>query len=214
MLVFYFFRSVSMRGLLATVKLLSAELTLEKKYGIRTSTIKKSNSDKFFHYQGAPYVALLRVFGEIYPLTSGLSFTDIGCGKGRAVFVAEHCGYKRLTGLELDPQLLEEARINQKSYMLKRKDSVISFVHANALEYPYEGVPMLYFLFNPFNEAVLEDVLERICLSTDSETWFVYMNPQYTKPFKIRQMELVREFKTKRYTEALVYKLNHASARS
>lgn len=206
--VYYFFRSVFLRGLSATVRLVKAELNYEKKFGIQSSGIKKSNSREFFHYQGAGYLVLLRIFREIYEETKHFDFVDIGCGKGRAVFVAENCGYNNLTGIELDEELIGEANANLRSYSFKRKESVIRFIHMNALKYSYQNRPTVYFLFNPFNEDILRRVLERICLSTRSETWFIYMNPMYAKPFKEKTMEIVKEFKTGRYTEAIVYRIH------
>ncbi|MES2679376.1 MAG: class I SAM-dependent methyltransferase [Bacteroidota bacterium] len=176
--------------------------------------MKKSDSAQFFHYQGASYMVLFRVFKQIFEQTKHLAFTDIGCGKGRVIFVAEYCGYNHLTGIELDETLLQVAKANEKLYPFKRKESDIHFIHANALHVDYKNVPALYFLFNPFDEAVLEKVLEKICSSTTSETWFVYMNPLYKRAFNKKNIDMVTELKTGRYTEAIVYRLNPVSAQS
>jgi SAM-dependent methyltransferase len=206
--VYYFFRSALLRGPVNTVRLLGAELNHEKKFGIKTSAIKKSDSKEFFHYQGAGYLILLKVLPELFKETKHCDFVDIGCGKGRALFVAEYCGYNYLTGIELDADLIKEAEANVNLYCLKRKESGIHFICANALDYEYKNRPTLYFLFNPFSEEILERVVERILASTHSETWFVYMNPLYPLPFKKKKMEQVREFKTGFYTEALVFRTN------
>ncbi len=132
---------------------------------------------------------------------------DIGCGKGRPVFVAESFGYENLTGIDLDEELIAIANSNLKNYILKRKTSNIQFIHANALEYNYENKPMVYFLFNPFNEEVLKKVLKRIINSTTSETWLVYMNPKYKEAFTKEKFEVIEELKTKRYLEAVIYKI-------
>lgn len=204
--LFYFFRSAASRGLFNTLRLLRAELVYEKRFGILTSRIKKSDSKQFFHYQGASYLVLLRVLKAVRARSGNLAFTDIGCGKGRALFVAEHCGYSRLTGIELDAELLEEARRNEALYTSRRNDSAFTFMHANALEVNYPNQPAVYFLFNPFNEEVLRQVLEKIRASTTAETWFVYMNPLFTQPFLEQGSELAEEFKTQRYIEAIVYR--------
>lgn len=196
-----------MRGFINAIKLIKAEGPNEKKYGINTSSIKKSNSDEFFHYQGAGYLVLYRIFELVTPHTKLFDFVDIGCGKGRPAFVAESYGYEKLTGIELDKELAEAARENLKHYSLKRKSSTIEFITANALEYNYKNKPTVYFLFNPFNEEVLKKVLARITLSTNSETWFVYMNPKYKDAFTKDKFEVLHEIKTKRYLEAMVYRL-------
>jgi hypothetical protein len=126
---------------------------------------------------------------------------------GRAVFVAESFGYKNLTGIELDIDLFNKAIKNVKTYSLKNKASNIQFINANALDYEYKNKPTVYFLFNPFNELVLEKVLNRIVAATKEETWFVYMNPKYANKFIPEKFEIVFELKTKRYLEAMIYKL-------
>ena len=206
--IFYFFRSVFLRGFFNTFKLLRAEARFEKLFHIKTAAIKKSDSLDYFHYQGASYLVLLRIFKEVSPQTKDFDFVDIGSGKGRAVFVAENCGYNTLYGIELDCTLLKDAVENLKHYAFKRKESDILFVHQNAIEYSYTNRPSVYFLFNPFNEQVMEKVLQKISSCTDKESWFIYMNPQYTKPFTDKKMELIKEFKTGRYLEAVVFKMN------
>lgn len=180
----------------------------DAKFRIKTSVIKKSDSDEFYHYQGAGYLALNRIFKSIFNDTKTFEFTDIGCGKGRAVFVAEYCGYNTLTGVELDEELVTEANDNLKTYAFKRKESTIDFITANALSYEYKNIPMVYFFFNPFNEIVMRGVVNRITASTTHETWFVYMNPQHAEPFSEHKMEFVKEFKTGRYLEAQVFRIN------
>ena len=206
--LYYFFRSVFLRGLFNSLRLLRAESFYEKRFGIKTAKIKKSNSIEFFHYQGASYQQLIRILTDLFPLTKECDFVDIGCGKGRAIFVAESTGYNHLTGFELDDSLLLEALENLKIYPLKRKESQIEFKHANALNYSYKNARTLYFLFNPFNEDVLRKVIHKIKKESASETWFIYMNPQYPAPFKEAGMQLVKKFKTRFYTEAAIYKIN------
>ncbi|PBQ32137.1 hypothetical protein CNR22_10255 [Sphingobacteriaceae bacterium] len=198
-----------MRGLFNSLALLRAEQLYEKKFGIRTSKIKRSDSAEYFHYQGASYQQLNRILTEIYPFTKGFQFVDIGCGKGRAVFVAESIGFNDIAGIELDESLLHEAIENLKLYPMKRKESHIEFLQANALDYHYKNIKTVYFLFNPFNEEILNKVVEKIKAESASETWFIYMNPLYPKPFENSGIELVRKFKTRFYTEANVYRMNN-----
>lgn len=202
----YFFRSAYLRGLINTIRFLLAEVKHEHVFGIKTSMIKKNDSPEFFHYQGAGYQVLMRLFKTQDARTKNFNFVDIGSGKGRAVFVAEYCGYSNLTGIEMDAELFEEARQNAARYAFKRKESFVKFIHANALDYSFTDSPTVYFLFNPFNAEILTRVLEKIKASTRSETWFIYMNPLYRKVFDEQGYQLIQELKTRRYLEALVYK--------
>jgi SAM-dependent methyltransferase len=204
---YYFIRSVTLRGPLATIRLLAAEHKNEKFFRIATASIKRSNTPAFYHYQGAPYVVLFRVLKNSFALTRDIRFVDIGSGKGRAIFVAEYCGYSNLCGIELDNGLTEDARINLQNYKLLRKNSKIRFVNTNALEFEYENEPAVYFLFNPFDETILEQVLRKIKRSTSAETWFIYLNPLHRHAFDNLRIRQVKEFKTGLYTEAIIYRI-------
>ena len=204
---YYFFRSIFLRGLGKTFLLILNEPRWEKKFNIKTSKIKKSESEKYFHYQGASYLVLMEILKQVYPNTSHFDFVDIGSGKGRAVFVAERAGFNNLIGIELDEELEKKKKNNTKTYAFKRKESSISFFHCNALEFEYKNKPTVYFLFNPFNEGVLSKVLSKISLSTQSETWLIYMNPLHRIALQNKNFVLIKEFKTGRYLEAVVYKL-------
>ena len=202
----YFVRSVTLRGFMNTFRLIKAEWHFEKNFGIKTSVIKKSSSNEYFHYQGAGYLVLLRLFDTMAAHTKKFHFVDIGSGKGRAVFVAEHCGYERLTGIELDKELVDIARQNAKRYHLKNRLSDIRFIHENALTCHFVNEPCVYFLFNPFDSTTLKKVLEKIRSSTHSETWFIYMNPLYRQRFEEQNARVVAAIKTGRYLEAVIYK--------
>lgn len=205
--LYYFFRSWFKRGFFNTIKLIRGEKVNEKLYEISTSSIKKSNSTEFFHYQGAGYLVLFRIFQKIVSQTKDFEFVDIGSGKGRVIFVAESFGYKNLTGIELDNELIKDSLENLKHYSLKNATSKITFININAINYNYKNQPAVYFLFNPFNGSVLKKVLDKIVESTKEETWFVYMNPNYLEAFSPDVFEVIYEIKTQKYLEAMVYKI-------
>jgi SAM-dependent methyltransferase len=201
----YILRSIALRGLINSWLMLKDEKRYERYFGIITASLKKSSSHEFFHYQGASYRVLFRIFSQLPEHVKKYSFFDIGCGKGRAVFVAEHAGFDRCTGVEIDQDLVITAKQNAVLYHLKRPGSVIHFEVGNALEYNYESQPTVYFLFNPFNEFVLRQVVASIISKTSEETWFVYMNPRFPGPFHENRIRLVAELKTRWYTEALIF---------
>lgn len=204
--VYYFMRSLILRGPYNTYKLAKTEFEYEKLLGINTASFKRSESTEYFHYQGASYLMLLKIFRDLEPQTKHFQFIDIGSGKGRAVFVAEYCGFSNLTGIELDPELVDLANNNKLLYQLRDKKSSIHFSHSNALLYPFKNEDSLYFLFNPFSEEVLKKVLENILNTNRSEIWIVYMNPLFKHPFVEAGLKPIKRFNSGFYTEALVYK--------
>src|SRR6478735_6242216 len=101
---YYFFRSLYYRGLVNTFKLLTYEGKFEKQLGISTHsivnldqlTLDGDNSDQNHHYQGASYYILFSIFEKLPQHLKSKPFIDFGCGKGRALFVAEQCGFTHL----------------------------------------------------------------------------------------------------------------------
>jgi SAM-dependent methyltransferase len=206
-LTYYFFRSLILRGLWNTGNLFYQDIRQENEFKIHTSSFKNSDSQQFFHYQGAGYLVLSRIFKELKTYTD-FSFVDIGSGRGRVIFAAERAGFNDLTGIELDEELVDSAKENLKIYPFKRNESVIRFLNENALTFKYKNEPAIYFLFNPFNEEILKEVLSRIESATSGPTVFVYMNPLFRRAFERTGITRSRTIKTRFYTEAIIYKMN------
>lgn len=205
--LWYLMRSFLLRGILNTILLFKDEARWDKTLGIHTRRFKKSRSREYFHYQGAGYKLLFKLFSALDPGIKHYRFVDIGSGLGRAVFVAEQCGFTKLVGIELDKDLYEEAGQNLHRFTPSNPKSEICFIHQNALEASYENSRCVYFLFNPFNRSVLEQVLRRIQSGTQEDTWFIYMNPLFREAFQSPAFEHISTFKTRFYTEAMVFRL-------
>jgi SAM-dependent methyltransferase len=203
LLVYYFFRSLVLRGIRNTFKIINYESEAEKKYNIQTAGVKVSNSTDFFHYQGANYWVLEQLIKESLTILPDASYTDIGCGKGRVCFVAEKMGYRRVTGIDLDKELIDTAKANAAII-----NSRAEFIHCNALEHKFKNETAVYFLFNPFSDSVLKQVLKKIKESTQSKTLIIYMNPTQADVFKSLGIKTFKELKTNRYLEANFYFLN------
>jgi hypothetical protein len=54
---------------------------------------------------------------------------------------------------------------------------------------------------------VLKNVLLKILQNTRSDTWFIYMNPRFSNVFAELGIKKARLYKTRFYTEAIVYHL-------
>ncbi len=108
-------------------------------------------------------------------------FVDLGSGLGRTAFAASWMGAKRAVGVELIQSLTDGAEANRKQSILSNRD--IEFVCANALEFNEPGMTILY-MFHPFGEAILEQVLDNLgkarAVATDPKKLrVVYANPCY-----------------------------------
>lgn len=190
---------------MATLSIPIFEPYYEYYFGIHSSGMKVSKSKDYFHYQGATYFALLKVMREIKKYANSYTFMDIGCGKGRAMIVAEYFGFRKISGIELDKDLLEMA--NRNIVVRKRPITGTEFKlqHINALEMQYLNEPTVYFLFNPFSREVLDGVLKKICEQNKQRNIFIYMNPTAREAFHTSHFKLIKEIRTRNYTEAIVF---------
>lgn len=209
-LCYYFFRSLVLRGPIAHFRLLFEEVYFEKKYGIRSSGFKTSNSRENYHYQAASYSILHRVFAALKPVSDRAAFYDIGCGKGRVLFVASKMGFSNLFGIEMDHELIENAKQNLSETLVKPK--MLKLIEQNVLDYSYEDQPSVFFLFNPFNAEVLSKFIDKVLQTNHQECYFVYMNPVHSSVFTQKNIPVWRVIRSFLYTEALIYHLPGTSS--
>lgn len=211
--LYYVLRSILLRGPLASWQMWRSEQKGDQQLEITTSGFVHSSSHRYYHYQGASYLVLDRIFTEISKMTDCRRLTDIGCGMGRVIFMAEARGFKVLTGIELDKKLYEAAVLNEGHYKRRQASSEIQFVHSNVLDYQFPPTACIYFLFNPFDEVVLRAMLGNLRNVITEECWLIYMNPAHRHVFEQEQVEVKRRLMTGFYTEALIYQLFPAHGR-
>jgi SAM-dependent methyltransferase len=103
-----------------------------------------------------------------HPISS-YTFVDIGAGKGRGVLVASEYRFRRVLGVELNPQLAAIARSNADHWIRTRAAdptskpiAPIEIVEQDALEFELPATPTLLFMFHPFEAPVLGQFIERI----------------------------------------------------
>ena len=86
----------------------------------------------------------------------GYTFIDLGCGKGRALLVANLFPFKRVIGVEISPELCHQARANVGRHPR------ISIVEQDAANFVYPAGPLLIYFYNPFLRPFLKSVLKNI----------------------------------------------------
>lgn len=194
------------------------EATDEKKLNINTNRIvniqQLSLAEKFSSehhpYQGASYYILFLLFNKLPESFKATTFVDYGCGKGRALFVAEQCGFTQLIGVDIAKELIDAAKENLIGYTRKHPHSQFEFVFSDATTYAIPKEACVFYFFNPFGESVLMQVVENIKASVKKyprDIVCLYLNPKYKQAFEKNGFTIMFEEKHKRYTEAIVYKL-------
>ena len=118
------------------------------------------------------------VYDYIGSEASAYSFFDIGCGKGKVLLVASKEGYSEkfldLYGVEINPVLVEVAHSNFQLMGLPRTKIITE--SAATLDLGRINKRVVIYLYNPFDEILLEQFLEAQSLD---ECIIIYNNPQF-----------------------------------
>lgn len=214
--IYYFFRSLYYRGFVNTFKLLSYEGKYEKLLGIKTHsivnlanlTLAGEDSEQNHHYQGASYFILFSIFNELPKETKGFPLIDYGCGKGRALFVAEQCGFTNLIGVDIAKELIDDANENKAIYKKQNQQSAIDFLFEDAAKYKIPNDAQVFYFFNPFGEDIIQKVISNIKASiklNPRKIYCIYLNPKYKTVFEKNGFEVFYTKKNKRYLEGIIY---------
>jgi SAM-dependent methyltransferase len=128
--------------------------------------------------------AMMRAAG---PVAAGRTFVDVGCGKGRALLLAAKYPFARIVGVELAEDLAQRARENADAF---RRDAPTSpeirVVAGDATELEFPAGPLVVFLFNPFDEALMEKLVANLASSMERQArpvTVVYANARHAALF-------------------------------
>ena len=169
------------------------EIAGEKKYCINTSgadelyKLEKQGID-ISHatiYMPVSYSLLEEIFEHI-PLTISSHFLDMGSGKGRALCVAAHKGFKQVTGLDFAKDLCEAAKENLT--ITKQKVATLDYkvINNDAFYFEIPGDVDCIFFFNPFDEIIMSAVVNNIFTSLKNsprKIKIIYVNPLHKEQF-------------------------------
>jgi SAM-dependent methyltransferase len=187
------FQNVLERGLVRTVKVATsaaADLSFDWRHGTNTMRWVKAdnlgsmgeNRIHSVHYQASKARPLWTLLNELdLPRNSG--FVDFGAGKGRVLLIAALCGFQRIIGVEFSPELCECARRNAEIFQRRNRLSArIEIVLADAAVYPIQPDQQVFFMYNPFDEVVMAQVLANLRRSVEEsprKIWLIYNTPRH-----------------------------------
>jgi len=115
----------------------------------------KRNAYAYEPYSNYLFYELLIKFSELN-LNMPDYFIDIGCGKGKqCIYALKYFHFKKAIGIDFSPDLIAIAKNNSEKLELKNVD----FLHADASNWYIGNEKSIVFLYNPFNEIILEKFL-------------------------------------------------------
>ncbi len=147
-------------------------------------------ADRFVtaYYAVAP--SILRSLLELWQLhceppssLTRYTFLDLGCGKGRALILAAENPFREVVGVELNPSLATIARTNLDASR-SRADLLapIRLIEGDALTTPLPRLPIVVFLFHPFEAPAMRRllrILEAHAADHASQVDILYVNAEH-----------------------------------
>ena len=107
------------------------------------------------------------------------AMVDIGCSVGRAVCYWARTGlFSRVTGIEVDRELADQARNNIQR--LRGRQSDVEILEMDVLDYQFSSDQDVIFMFNPFGAKTFAAMLERLMAVGEPgrPLYIIYVNPQ------------------------------------
>lgn len=147
------------------------EEALDRRYGTDTGgtiALAELSIDSPHVAFGVQYEPITRSFFRrmlaAVPITpSRYVFLDLGCGKGRALLLAADYPFKRIVGVDFAPELCGIARDNVERFLAHTgRPDLFEVRCQDAAFFRFSAEPLALFLYNPFAEPVLAQVLANL----------------------------------------------------
>ncbi len=129
-------------------------------------------------YEPIGYFELWRFMGPLAAEREDVVF-DVGCGMGRVTCAFARLPVRKCVGIELDPELAEQARQNARRLRGRRAEIEVRTEDACATNFADATV---LFLFNPFGAETLRCVLDRLksaLQDSQRRVRLAYCNPKH-----------------------------------
>jgi predicted RNA methylase len=132
------------------------------------------------------------------------TFIDLGSGKGRALLLAAMYPFAHIVGVEVQPELDTIAHQNIERFNeTGQQCHSIELLCADAREYEFPLTNIVLYLFNPFPDYVLREVLTNLIASARRTPRSIFV--LYNAPFEKQEFERIPELR--QYYETSQYQL-------
>jgi SAM-dependent methyltransferase len=144
--------------------------------GLWRLRVRSNNLPHAIRYEGVNPDLFRRALSKIGENFNGFSFIDLGCGKGRALLLANEFRFAQLIGVEFALELAAVARKN-----CDRAGVNATVLSQDAVQFSFPPGDLVVYLYNPFSPSVLAPVLDRLQESAISKCYIVYVNPVHRR---------------------------------
>jgi SAM-dependent methyltransferase len=145
-----------------------------KQYELNELDISSKNVKHGKKYQACRYRIIKRAFKALNCDFSDRTLLDVGCGKGRALFVALHMGFSKVIGVDFSKELCEAAKGNLEKYC-DRSEIILSDI--SDFEIPADV--SVFFMFNPCDQIMMRKIVKKMRdqVKHHNDVMIVYVNP-------------------------------------
>jgi precorrin-6B methylase 2 len=146
----------------------------DRRYGIKTDQVilpgelglTKSQTEGCTAYEPTSPDMLTSVLSKLSIHFGDYTFLDLGSGMGLSVLVASMHPFKRIIGVEWSARLAKIARSNLRKFKHpEQKCHDIEVVESDATTYALPEEPLVLYMFNPFTERLVRQLLNNIAAS-------------------------------------------------
>ena len=166
----------------------------DKELGIETSGIVSAvdiHRDKRLTSLISPYIgsqpSIVRTALAALGTYGDYTFVDYGCGKGRAVIVADEFPFHNVIGIELSAALAARARLNAEKVARRFPDRPpMKIVDANVCDFPLPSGKLACFNYNAFGSEIVAQIITKFEAALAGDTphmFFIYYNPVHFELF-------------------------------
>ncbi len=212
----YFWYIASNWGLSVGLFSLYHEIRGEKKYRIHTTSyhnlskfkLIENNLQHATEYMPVNYLILEQLLTKLPADAYTGRFLDIGCGKGRALCVAAHAGFTKLTGIDFAKELITDAEKNIDYTKLLFPSTQYNLLWTDICKFEIEPDTSTFFLFNPFDEVLMKTTVEKIISSQKLHprpVYIMYASPRFEQLFFEAGFDVVARIKKLNFLEGVLF---------
>lgn len=175
-------------------------------YNVETQ-LREGKSDNLNHHYSPIYSTALRDCLSSIDNKHKMHFVDYGCGKGKGLLIASQFNFKKITGIDINKNLLNICKRNIKNFRKNNyKPQKIKLINSDALKYKIND-ENVFFFFNPFSNIILDKVLKNILNSTQKKIYVIFAGPKLTNKILKKKFKLILKKSYNTYDCSLLEKL-------
>ena len=215
---YFFYLGLNWNWTIAMI-IIRQEIRGEKKYGIDTTgsdelkSLKKEGVDISHStiYMPVTYGVIENAFDKLNLKTRN-HFLDIGCGRGRALCISAHKGFRDITGIDFSKKFCEQSLQNLLITRNKIPEINYNVITADAAEFAIPANVDCILLFNPFDNVIMQKVYKNITKSLSAnprDLNIIYANPLYKNLFLKDNFIEIYHNKSYEYFEVSILSFRH-----